>query len=301
MTSHRIATLLAGLCVVFAAHAAPKAGVSPPFQKLLRFDAVTQIAWGERYEHGEGVARDFGKAVQLYCAAARQGNPRAQYRLGWMYANGRGVARDDGLAAAWFKLAADKGDEHAARMLPHLTAPKRPVQARCVAPQLPPLRPVLLAARLDLNSPHRKSVADTVKRMADRYGLDPHLVLAVIQAESAFDPRAVSPKGAMGVMQLMPGTAERFGVRDPFDVEDNLKGGMSYLRWLLAQFDGSVVHAVAAYNAGEEAVSRYGGVPPYEETRTYVQRVTSYYPHLTHPVGDGGRVARRAPGPGGDS
>jgi hypothetical protein len=301
VTSHRIATLLAGLCVVFAAHAAPKAGVSPPFQKLLRFDAVTQIAWGERYEHGEGVARDFGKAVQLYCAAARQGNPRAQYRLGWMYANGRGVARDDGLAAAWFKLAADKGDEHAARMLPHLTAPKRPVQARCVAPQLPPLRPVLLAARLDLNSPHRKSVADTVKRMADRYGLDPHLVLAVIQAESAFDPRAVSPKGAMGVMQLMPGTAERFGVRDPFDVEDNLKGGMSYLRWLLAQFDGSVVHAVAAYNAGEEAVSRYGGVPPYEETRTYVQRVTSYYPHLTHPVGHGGRVARRAPGPGGDS
>lgn len=300
MASYRITAFLAGLCVAVAAHAAPGSGVGPPFQKLLRFDAVTQTAWGERYEHGEGVARDHGKAVQLYCAAARQGNARAQYRLGWMYANGRGVARDDGLAAAWFKLAADKGDQHAARMLPHLAAPTRPVQARCVAPQVPVQRPIL-AARLDLNSPHRKSVVEAVKRMADRYGLDPHLVFAVIQAESAFDPRAVSPKGAMGVMQLMPGTAERFGVRDPFDVEDNLKGGMAYLRWLLGQFDGSVVHAVAAYNAGEEAVSRYGGVPPYEETRTYVQRVTSYYPHLSHPVGEGARVTRRTPPPRGDS
>ena len=300
MASYRITAFLAGLCVSVAAHAAPGSGVSPPLQKLLRFDTVTQTAWGERYEHGEGVARDYTKAVQLYCAAARQGNPRAQYRLGWMYANGRGVARDDGLAAAWFTLAAGKGDEHAARMLPHLAAPKRPVQARCVAPQVPVQRPIL-AARLDLNSPHRKSVVEAVKRMADRYGLDPHLVFAVIQAESAFDPRAVSPKGAMGVMQLMPGTAERFGVRDPFDVEDNLKGGMAYLRWLLGQFDGSVVHAVAAYNAGEEAVSRYGGVPPYEETRTYVQRVTSYYPHLSHPVGEGARVTRRTPPPRGDS
>ena len=292
MASHRISALLLGLTAALAAHAAVGAGASPSVQRILRFDAVTQTAWGERYEHGEGVARDYGKAVQLYCAAARQGNPRAQYRLGWMYANGRGVTRDDGLAAAWFQLAAKQGDEHAGRMLAHVAKPAKPVKARCVGPQVPLTRP-LVAARIDLKSPQRKAVVDTVKRLADRYGLDPHLVFAVIQAESAFDPRAVSPKGAMGVMQLMPDTAERFGVRDPFDVEDNLKGGMAYLRWLLGQFDGSVVHAVAAYNAGEQAVSRYGGIPPYEETQTYVQRVTSYYPHPNHPVGEGARVARR--------
>jgi TPR repeat protein len=277
------------IVLALAAAAAQAAGSGPSLARLLQFDAVTQIAWGERYEHGEGVKQDYDRAVKLYCAAARRGNVRAQYRLGWMYANGRGVARDDGLAAAWFSLAAEKGDEQSRRMLDHLVKPKRPVVARCVGAGRTSVEPFLARA----NSPERKAVAQAVHRLADRYALDPNLVFAVIEAESGFNPKAVSPKGAMGVMQLMPGTADRFGVRDPFDVEDNLKGGMAYLRWLLGQFDGSVPLALAAYNAGEEAVARYGGIPPYPETQTYVRRITLTYPHLRHPVGGPARPGQR--------
>jgi hypothetical protein len=263
-------------------------------QRLLRFDAVTQIAWGERYEHGEGVPKSSDKAVRLYCAAARRGNARAQYRLGWMYAHGRGVPRDDGLAAAWFRLAADQGDPQSAQMLTHLTSAGRHVKARCVGGQMPDLLlgPVGIAS-VSVDSAQRKAVAEAVRRLAARHSVDPNLVLAVIQAESGFDARAVSPKGAMGLMQLMPFTAERFGVRDAFDPEQNLSGGMTYLRWLLDRFEGKVPLAVAAYNAGEEAVDRYGGIPPYAETQGYVQRVMRHYPHLTHPVSRRVEISRR--------
>ena len=102
------------------------------------------------------------------------------------------------------------------------------------------------------------------------------LVKAVIAAESAFDPGALSPKGAMGLMQLMPGTAKDLGVDEPFHDEQNVHGGTRYLRWLFDRY-GDWLRTVAAYNAGPEAVERYGGVPPYRETREYVQRVLSYY------------------------
>lgn len=110
---------------------------------------------------------------------------------------------------------------------------------------------------------------------AARHGIPPALVEAVVAVESAGDPRAVSRKGAMGIMQLMPETAARFGVNDPFDAGESLDGGCAYLRWLLDRFDGSVTLALAAYNAGEGAVERHGGIPPYEETRRYVREVLS--------------------------
>jgi soluble lytic murein transglycosylase-like protein len=103
--------------------------------------------------------------------------------------------------------------------------------------------------------------------------LDPELVLALIEAESNFNPRALSPKNAQGLMQLIPATAERFGVRDAWDPEQNLRGGMAYLRWLLARFKGNVQLALAGYNAGEGAVERHGGIPPYAETRAYVSHI----------------------------
>jgi hypothetical protein len=117
-----------------------------------------------------------------------------------------------------------------------------------------------------------------IKAICQRHGLqDYNLVKAVIRAESAFDSSAVSPKGAAGLMQLMPGTARDMGVLDRFDPIQNLDGGVRYLKLMLDRFDNDYELAVAAYNAGPEAVSKYGGVPPYLETRDYVQRVRDYY------------------------
>jgi soluble lytic murein transglycosylase-like protein len=119
--------------------------------------------------------------------------------------------------------------------------------------------------------------ADTVRRVADRYGLDQDLVHAVISVESAYDPRAVSPRGAVGLMQLMPGTAAELGVHDLTDPHDNIVGGVRHLRRLLDRYDGDLVLSLAAYNAGASAVDRHGGVPPYRETVDYVRRVRSRY------------------------
>jgi soluble lytic murein transglycosylase-like protein len=113
--------------------------------------------------------------------------------------------------------------------------------------------------------------------VARRHGLDPELVMAVAGVESAFQPKAVSRKGAQGLMQLMPGTARDLGVADPFDPASNLDGGTRYLRDLLAKYDGDLPKALAAYNAGPTAVNRHQGVPPYKETRDYVKKVLQRY------------------------
>ena len=118
--------------------------------------------------------------------------------------------------------------------------------------------------------------SETIATIAGDAGVDPRLVEAVIAAESAFDPRARSPKGARGLMQLMPETARELGVRDVWDPEENIRGGTNYLAGLLKRF-GKLPKALAAYNAGEAAVMRYDGIPPYEETREYVARVLTYY------------------------
>lgn len=119
--------------------------------------------------------------------------------------------------------------------------------------------------------------AEYVDRFARANNLSPALVKAIIKAESNGDRRAVSPKGAQGVMQLMPFTSRRLKVSDPFDPIENIEGGVKYIKELLETFQGNLVHAVAAYNAGPAAVRKYGGIPPYRETREYVKRVMKYY------------------------
>ena len=117
---------------------------------------------------------------------------------------------------------------------------------------------------------------ESIGRIAARHELDPALVAAVIKVESDFQPRAVSPKGARGLMQLMPGTAAELGVKDPFDVEANIAGGTAYLSRLLDRNQGNLELALAAYNAGQKAVDRARGVPGFRETKDYVARVLGY-------------------------
>lgn len=241
------------------------------------------------YEHGEGVAKDPQAAVLLYCEAARAGDADAAYGLGWMYANARGVARNDAAAAALFSLAAEAGHEQARNMLAVMAdepgalpdcmrppAPYEETEDERVTESEPPSDPL---ANLPL---WKQQIVGLVARLAPRFAVDPRLALAVITVESNFETHAISAKGAQGLMQLIPETATRFNVRNPFDANENVRGGLAYLRWLLAYYQGSVELAAAAYNAGEQAVDKYGGVPPFAETREYVRRVRAAFPSADH-------------------
>lgn len=128
----------------------------------------------------------------------------------------------------------------------------------------------------------RKSASHAViiSQAAKKYSVDRELIQAVIAVESCFQQRAVSPAGAQGLMQLMPATADRFGVSDSFNAKQNILAGTRYLQWLLKRFDGNKRYALAGYNAGEGRVDQYGGVPPYRETQNYVKNVLAIYGRL---------------------
>ena len=240
---------------------------------------------GLAYEHGDGVPRDPVLAAQLYCRAARYGDAQAQYNLAWMLTNARGIERDDAQAAHLFAAAAEQGITQAQNMLASMGTPRGAPPA-CLRP--PDTDPRPLAAAKSRGPQVRTAqpaqglvpppnapepIVRFVKLFAPDYKLDPQLVLAVMATESNFDPLAVSPKNAQGLMQLMPDTATRFKVQKIADPAQNIRGGMAYLRWLMAYFEGDVMLVLAAYNAGERAVERYRGVPPYAETRMYVRRI----------------------------
>ncbi|OGB29421.1 MAG: lytic transglycosylase [Burkholderiales bacterium RIFCSPLOWO2_12_FULL_61_40] len=253
---------------------------------ILRREAIS-------YENGEGVPRDPALAATLYCKSARLGDPHAQYNLGWMYANGRGVERNDLTAAYFFQAAAEQGLEGAQRMLKVVGAPKRSEVPDCLrepAPPAPAIDPAAPPEKVTASPPavnYRaiapRHVFDLVMKMAPQYQVEPQLALAIIAAESNFNSQARSPKNAQGLMQLMPETSERFHVKNPFDPVQNIRGGLSYLRWLLAYFGGDVALVAAAYNAGEGKVERYRGIPPYVETRAYVQRILKSVGATHHP------------------
>ncbi|MBN9430267.1 MAG: transglycosylase SLT domain-containing protein [Burkholderiales bacterium] len=263
-----------------------------------------------RYEHAEGLIRDYPRAHALYCQAARQDSVDAFLRLGWMYANGRGLPRDDAIASTLFRRAAALGSDMGARLgqlirgdadkLPACLQ-ETPIVAEAAAPVELPAEPPAAAPppvvidygptptieapaefRPAPPSIDRRKLVQTVVQMAREFRLDPRLVFAVMQTESNFNPQARSVKNAQGLMQLIPETAERFAVRDAFDPIENLRGGMSYLRWLLSYFRGDVVLTLAGYNAGEGAVDKHRGVPPFAETLAYVQRIRALYPHDRH-------------------
>ncbi len=235
------------------------------------------------YEHGEGVARDPARAVALYCASARLGDMAAQYNLGWMYAHGRGVPRDDATAAFFFQAAAEQGLGVAAHMLQVVGGATGEVP-ECMRPPPPSPAPGRVARPgVDYQTVAPRKIVELVRNMAPQYQVDPQLVLAIIAAESNFNTRALSTRNAQGLMQLIPETSERFNVKNPYDPAQNIRGGLAYLRWLLAYFEGDVALVAAAYNAGEGKVERYRGVPPYLETRAYVQRILAAFGAAAHP------------------
>ncbi|MBP2226977.1 soluble lytic murein transglycosylase-like protein [Azospirillum agricola] len=262
--------------------ATPVAAPAMPMDKTVRVlealaskgSARAQYELAERYETANGVNRDERLALSLYCRAARQDHADAALRAGRMHLAGRGgVSKDEDLGRAWLRKAASLGSADAERMTRVSTGAKVRGPDRCEPPSV----------RWGIIRKPPAEVRAMVTKMAPTYGLDPELVLAVIAVESGYRVDVVSNKNAMGLMQLIPETAERFGVTKPFDPEQNLRGGMKYLRWLLAHFDGNVTFALAGYNAGEGAVRQYKGIPPYRETQDYVVKVRSVYPRTRHP------------------
>lgn len=255
----------------------------------LAFDANASpqalVAAAIAHEHGEGVPRDLEKAAFLYCEAARRGDAEAQYGLGWMYANGRGLPHDDAIAASLFALAAAQGHAHAGRMQRFVgeSADRLP---ECMRPPTMPAATLAFDDGADTFTglpPYKQKFVELVRSLAPRYDVSPRLALAIVAVESNFEPYARSPQDARGLMQLVPGTAARFNVRNAYDPAENVRGGLAYLRWLLAYYRGRVELAAAAYNAGEGAVDRHRGVPPYAETRDYVRKIRRLYGAEAHP------------------
>jgi TPR repeat protein len=233
------------------------------------------------------------QAAVLYCQAARLGSTEGQYRLGMLYAFGQGVPESRSLAASLFSMAASQGHAQAGQMLEtiQLTSYELPACIEDQA-QLPEKAPApasdgaLASGGIDqfLNAlpAHKRWVIPLTTTLSEWYELDPRLVLSVIAVESNFETGAQSPKAAMGLMQLIPDTAQRFNVRNAYNATQNLRGGMRYLRWLLSYYRGDIVYALAAYNAGEKRVDRFKGVPPFPETRAYVRRVIDLYGSVRH-------------------
>lgn len=235
---------------------------------------------------GTDGVNNYKDAAALYCQKARDENDaNAQFALGWMYANGRGFTKDENVATLFFNKAAEQG---------HLTAKKWLADIKgnaslatipqCMLQDNPTNTLELAQLNTDREPFYVKGpIYEIVSILAPRYDIETDLAMAFIKVESNFNPRARSPKNAQGLMQLIPATSKRFNVKNPYDPEDNIKGGLAYLQWLLAYYEGDIRLVAAAYNAGEGAVDRYKGIPPYPETRKYVRKIYRLYRKSYHP------------------
>lgn len=255
-------------------------------------------------EQGQAAVRalDFHQATQHYCSAARLGSVDGQYRLGRLLLQQRSVPHARAQGRFMLALAARSGHTEAIQFFneagPFPLDEQRP---QCMpepttgSPEdrTEPVSHEVVKLYLDRLDRERRRWAQRVLERAPYYGVDPRLAVSIVRAESNFNPLAVSAKNAQGLMQLIPATAQRFGVRNALDPQQNIEGGLAYLSWLLLRFDHDVAKASAAYNAGEGAVDRHQGVPPFPETKAYVARILGFYLATRHqpPPAPKGKVA----------
>ncbi len=244
--------------------------------------AMTALRQGQAAQHSGNLQ----KAIALYCVAASTGNPEGYFRIGRLLATGPASVRSAKMANSYLAMAIRLGNQQASRYY-NPRVGNAPMDDQCGVGMRGgqgsyfalPSTPFNVEAYLARQSPGKQKLATMLRHAAKRHQVDVRLVLAIAIAESNLESRAVSAKNAQGVMQLIPETQQRFGVTQPFDPAQNIKGGVSYLKWLDRHFDGDWVLISAAYNAGEKAVERYGGIPPYDETREYVKRVLYFAGH----------------------
>jgi hypothetical protein len=234
------------------------------------------LAQGLAVERGIGIRKNASLAIEFYCDAATMGSSEGFFRIGRMLAKGERQLRNPRLANAYLALAARLGHREASMLHDPLVA-NASIDEICSD-----LYGTVGQPKFDLDgyiaglTPEKRKIAALIRKKAPQYGVDPRMALGVALAESNLDASAVSPKNAQGVMQLIPDTQDRFGVRKPFDAEQNIKGGLAYLKWLQNRFGGNLKLVAAAYNAGEGNVDRYGGIPPFPETQHYVRRVLGF-------------------------
>ncbi|OAI06939.1 lytic transglycosylase [Methylomonas methanica] len=256
-------------------------GVSVHAAQFLEAPRVqAALEQGLAAERGKGVGRNPWLAIRLYCDAATMGSPEGFMRIGRVLAISPGLPRKPELANAYLAMAASLGSEDALRYYDarHGNAE---LQGDCDALTGTGYTEsgeaaFNMAAYLSKQPIEQQRIARLIHKLAPKYQVDASFVLAIALAESNLNPVAVSPKNAQGVMQLIPATQERFGVRQPFDPERNIMGAMAYIRWLERRFAGDWRLVAAAYNAGEGAVDRHAGIPPYAETQQYVRRVMRF-------------------------
>ena len=263
-------------------------------------------------------AEKYQEVYDEYCQKGRDGNANALFALGWMHETGKGGPVDKAVAKSYYLMSADRNNQLAINALAKLAETTKQAFPMCMLPdpntyvvereeshtqliatlqaehnakleaeelarQAVLAEKAANAARAERLFKRQRKIYRMVKRVARKYRVDPKLVMSFIAIESGFDTYATSVKNAQGLMQLMPFTAERFGIRDSYNPNENIKGGVRYLRWLLAYYQGNVELVAAAYNAGERAVDRYRGVPPYKETQNYVKKIAKLYGKETHP------------------
>ena len=266
-----LSSLLAGI---------PQTAQGRDFRQAPR--AMTALRQGQAAQHSGNLQ----KAITLYCVAASTGNPEGYFRIGRLLATGPASVRSAKMANSYLAMAMRLGNQQASRYY-NPRVGNAPMGDQCGVGMRGgqgsyfalPSTPFNVEAYLARQSPGKQKLATMLRHAAKRHQVDVRLVLAIAIAESNLESRAVSAKNAQGVMQLIPETQLRFGVTQPFDPAQNIKGGVSYLKWLDRRFDGDWVLISAAYNAGEKAVERYGGIPPYDETREYVKRVLYFAGH----------------------